>query len=29
MRIELEEKVMEEMKKLIDAGFIWEKDTPE
>jgi Reverse transcriptase (RNA-dependent DNA polymerase) len=29
MRIELEEKVMEETKKLIDAGFISEDETPE
>jgi Reverse transcriptase (RNA-dependent DNA polymerase) len=29
MRIELEEKVIEETKKLIDAGFIWEERTPE
>jgi Reverse transcriptase (RNA-dependent DNA polymerase) len=29
MRIELEEKVVEETKKLIDAGFIREEETPE
>jgi hypothetical protein len=29
MRIELEEKVIEETKKLIDAGFIREEETPE
>jgi Reverse transcriptase (RNA-dependent DNA polymerase) len=29
MRIELEEKVVEEIKKLIDAGFIREEETPE
>jgi hypothetical protein len=29
MRIEIEEKVVEEMKKLIDAGFIREEKTPE
>jgi hypothetical protein len=29
MRIELEEKVMEEIKKLIDIGFIREEETPE
>jgi hypothetical protein len=28
MRIELEEKVIEETKKLIDAVFIWEEETP-
>jgi hypothetical protein len=29
MRIELEEKIVEETKKLIDAGFIREEETPE
>jgi hypothetical protein len=28
MRIKLEEKVIEETKKLIDAGFIREEETP-
>jgi hypothetical protein len=29
IRIEPEEKVVEETKKLIDVGFIWEEETPE
>jgi Reverse transcriptase (RNA-dependent DNA polymerase) len=28
MRIELEKNIIEEIKKLIDAGFIWEEETP-